>query len=82
MQALGDDDKANIHQTIDDEVLERRGDRVPLDRGWSRRGDRLSVEGELTLAGRDAARSRSTLDGRRRRRARARAPSSSRATGA
>src|SRR5215210_5692618 len=24
MQALGDDDKANIHQTIDDEVLRRR----------------------------------------------------------
>ena len=24
MQALGDDDKANIHQTIDDEVLKRR----------------------------------------------------------
>ena len=23
MQALGDDDKANIHQTIDDEVLKR-----------------------------------------------------------
>ncbi len=24
MQALGEDDKANIHQTIDDEVLQRR----------------------------------------------------------
>ena len=24
MQALGEDDKANIHQTIDDEVLKRR----------------------------------------------------------
>ena len=24
MQALGDDDKENIHQTIDDEVLKRR----------------------------------------------------------
>ena len=24
MQALGDDDKANIHQTIDDEVLKRQ----------------------------------------------------------
>ena len=50
MQALGDEDKANIHQTIDDEVLERR-DIVfrstraePTERG-------LSVEGDLTLAG-------------------------------
>ena len=25
MQALGDDDKANIQQTIDDEVLKRQG---------------------------------------------------------
>ena len=25
MQALGDDDKANIEQTIDDEVLKRQG---------------------------------------------------------
>ena len=24
MQALGEDDKANIHQTIDDEVLKRQ----------------------------------------------------------
>ncbi len=38
MQALGDDDKANIQQTIDDEVLQRQGDRVPLDRGANRRG--------------------------------------------
>lgn len=50
MQALGDDDKANIHQTIDDEVLKRqdvvfRSTRVePTDGG-------LGVEGELTLAG-------------------------------
>ena len=32
MQSLGDDDKANIEQTIDDEVLKRQGDHVPLDR--------------------------------------------------
>jgi polyisoprenoid-binding protein YceI len=46
MQALGEDDKANIHQTIDDEVLKRR-DIVFR----STRVDGLSVEGELTLAG-------------------------------
>jgi polyisoprenoid-binding protein YceI len=50
MQALGDEDKANIHQTIDDEVLKRRdivfrSTRVRAD------GDRLEVEGELSLAG-------------------------------
>ena len=50
MQALGEDDKANIHQTIDDEVLKRqdivfRSTRVEAD------GDRLRVEGDLTLAG-------------------------------
>ena len=33
MQALGDDDKASIQQTIDDEVLQGNGDRVPLDVG-------------------------------------------------
>ena len=31
MQALGDDDLANIHQTIDDEVLKRQDISVPLD---------------------------------------------------
>ena len=31
MQALGDDDKASIEQTIDDDVLRAAGDRVPLD---------------------------------------------------
>jgi polyisoprenoid-binding protein YceI len=50
MQALGEEDKANIHQTIDDEVLKRRdivfrSTRVQPD------GDQLEVEGELTLAG-------------------------------
>jgi len=47
MQALGEDDKANIHKTIDDDVLRRqdivfRSTRVDGDR----------IEGELTLAGR------------------------------
>jgi len=47
MQALGDEDKANIHQTIDDDVL-RRQDIVFR----STRVDGSRVEGELTLAGR------------------------------
>jgi hypothetical protein len=50
MQALGDDDKANIEQTIDDEILkgqgiEFRSTAVQAD------GDRLVVEGDLTLVG-------------------------------
>jgi polyisoprenoid-binding protein YceI len=53
MQALGEDDLANIHQTIDDEVLKRqeiafRSTRVEPGPG----GGRLRVEGDLTLAGR------------------------------
>jgi YceI-like domain len=47
MQSLGDEDKANIHQTIDDEVL-RRQDIVF--RSTAVDGDR--IEGELTLGGR------------------------------
>lgn len=52
VQALGDDDKASIEQTIDDEVLLRR----PIEfRSTAVRasadGGRLHVEGELTLAG-------------------------------
>ena len=50
MQALGDDDKANIHQTIDDEVLKRE-DIVFRSTRVESAGDGLSVEGELTLAG-------------------------------
>jgi polyisoprenoid-binding protein YceI len=46
MKALDDDDKANIHQTIDDEVLKRRDNAF---RSTAVDGDR--VEGELTLAG-------------------------------
>lgn len=50
MQPLGDDDKANIEQTIDDEILKRtpitfRSTSVEAD------GDTLHVRGELTLAG-------------------------------
>jgi len=52
MQALSDDDKASIEQTIDDEVLERkditfRSTAVQA----ADDGSRLGVQGELTLAG-------------------------------
>jgi polyisoprenoid-binding protein YceI len=50
MQTLGDDDKANIHQTIDDEVLKRR-DIVFRSTQVESSGDGLRVEGDLTLAG-------------------------------
>jgi polyisoprenoid-binding protein YceI len=50
MQALGEDDKANIHQTIDDEVLNRQ-DIVFRSKRVEPSGDGLRVEGELTLAG-------------------------------
>jgi polyisoprenoid-binding protein YceI len=50
MQALGEDDKANIHQTIDDDVL-RRQDIVFRSTGVSSVGEGLRVDGELTLAG-------------------------------
>src|SRR5690348_17309918 len=51
MTALGDDDKAGISQTIDEEVLKRtaieyRSDSVLSD------GDRLHVRGELKMLGR------------------------------
>jgi hypothetical protein len=54
MQALGDDDKANIEQTIDEEVLKRtpiayRSDESRVD------GDRIRVRGPLELAGRTRA---------------------------
>ena len=52
MQALGDDDKANIEQTIDDEVLkgqpiEFRSTAVAI----AEDGSRISVQGTLTLGG-------------------------------
>jgi polyisoprenoid-binding protein YceI len=52
MQALADDDKASIHQTIDDQVLERRD--ITFRSTAVRHADdesRLTVEGDLTLAG-------------------------------
>ena len=55
MTSLGDDDKSNIEQTIDDEVLkgtpiEFRSTVCEL----SPEGDRMRVSGELELAGRRA----------------------------
>ena len=53
MQALGDDDIANIHQTIDDEVLKSEDIvfRSTQVQGGSD-GGRLAVEGDLTIVGR------------------------------
>jgi polyisoprenoid-binding protein YceI len=52
MQALGDDDKASIQETIDDDVLKRkdiefRSTAVQI----AADGSRISVQGELTLVG-------------------------------
>jgi len=50
MQALGDDDKVSIEQTIDDEVLKRQG--IEFRSTAVQSGDgRLSVQGDLTLVG-------------------------------
>jgi polyisoprenoid-binding protein YceI len=49
MQSLGDDD-ANIHTTIDDEVLERQAIAFRSTQVTGADG-RLSVQGDLTLAG-------------------------------
>ena len=51
MQALGDDDKANIHQTIDDEVFKRQDIVFRSTRVEPAAGSRISMEGDLTLAG-------------------------------
>jgi polyisoprenoid-binding protein YceI len=52
MQALGDDDKAGIEQTIDEEVLQRKGIEFRSTAMQAAAdGSRLSVEGELTLVG-------------------------------
>jgi polyisoprenoid-binding protein YceI len=51
MQALGDDDKANIHQTIDDEVLKRQDIVFRSTRVEPAADGRLRMEGDLTLAG-------------------------------
>jgi polyisoprenoid-binding protein YceI len=52
MKELGDDDKANIQETIDDEILERRDIvfRSTEVQSAAVRGP-LSVQGELTLGG-------------------------------
>jgi polyisoprenoid-binding protein YceI len=52
MQALGDDDKSNIHQTIDDEVLKRQDIVFRSTSVQSAAdGSSLSVQGDLTLVG-------------------------------
>jgi polyisoprenoid-binding protein YceI len=50
MKSLGDDDKANIQQTIDDDVLERRAITFRSTAVTGADGG-LNVQGELTLAG-------------------------------
>jgi polyisoprenoid-binding protein YceI len=50
VQSLGDDDKANIHSTINDEVLKRQSIAFRSTQVTGADGQ-LSVEGELTLAG-------------------------------
>lgn len=53
MQALDDDDKANIEQTIDDEVLRR--DQITFrSTDVAANGDGLRVTGDLTLLGHTA----------------------------
>jgi polyisoprenoid-binding protein YceI len=52
MQALGDDDKESIRQTIDDEVLKRRDIVFRSTRMQGPAGaGRVGVEGDLTLVG-------------------------------
>jgi polyisoprenoid-binding protein YceI len=52
MQALGDDDKANIHQTIDDEVLKQERITFQSSQVQGMAGDSgLSIQGDLTLLG-------------------------------
>ena len=52
MQALGDDDKASIEQTIDDDVLQRQGIEFRSTAVQTAAdGSRISVQGELTLVG-------------------------------
>jgi Fe-Mn family superoxide dismutase len=52
MQALGDDDKASIEETIDDDVLKRQGIEFRSTAVQTAAdGSRISVQGELTLVG-------------------------------
>jgi polyisoprenoid-binding protein YceI len=52
MQALGEDDKLSIRQTIDDEVLKGKGIEFrSTEVQTAANGSRISVRGELTLVG-------------------------------
>ena len=52
IQALGDDDKASIEKTIDDDVLKRQGIEFRSTTVQTTAdGSRISVQGELTLVG-------------------------------
>ncbi len=51
IQALGDDDKASIQQTIDDDVLRRRDIAFRSTEVQTAADGQISVRGELTLAG-------------------------------
>jgi polyisoprenoid-binding protein YceI len=51
MQALGDDDKAGIQETIDDEILKRERIEFRSTEVQQADGGRMSVQGELTIAG-------------------------------
>ena len=50
MQPLGEDDVANIHQTIDEEVLRRQDIKFRSSLAQTE-GGRIHAEGDLTLAG-------------------------------
>ena len=53
MQALGEDDKASIHKSIDDDVLKRQEIAFRSTEAQpSADGSRITVHGQLTLAGR------------------------------
>jgi polyisoprenoid-binding protein YceI len=52
IQSLGDDDKANIEQTIDDEVLRRRDISFRSTSATSAGAGAIHLVGELTLSGR------------------------------
>jgi YceI-like domain len=52
MQALGDDDISNIHQTIDEEVLRRQDIGFRSTSVQAEANGGMRVEGDLTLAGR------------------------------
>lgn len=53
IQALGDDDRAGIHKTIDDDVLKRKAITFrSTDVAPDADGSRLNARGELTLVGR------------------------------